>query len=100
MMDILDFKSQLEQFIQAYDCNINIQTSECDVNNVFSRIIFNCEGDSYSLEIDKLEDSSGGSEESSEDSDDILCKKKLKLVYECKRETPRSESLREIHLSY
>ena len=86
-MDFLDFKNKLELFIKEYDCMIDIKNSDCDVVNGFSRIIFKCEGQEYSLELDRLYDDSGSSGESSS-SDDTYW-----------REPPRSESLKEIYLN-
>ena len=98
-MDFLDFKGKLELFLKEYDCFIDIKNSNCDLVNQSSRIIFSSEGECFSLELDRIEDEDDDEETSSDCSETEIEIKKMRLIYECKRERPNSESFREIQLS-
>lgn len=98
-MDLLDFKSKLELFLKEYDCMIDIQKSNCDLVNQYSRIVFSSEGECFSLEIDRIEDEEVSSDSSDDNCYNDILPKKMQLIYNCKREPPRAESYREIELN-
>ena len=98
-MDLLDFKSKLELFLKEYDCMIDIQKSNCDLVNQYSRIVFSSEGECFSLEIDRIEDEEPSSDSSDDNYSSSTVPKKMQLIYDFTREPPRAESYREIELN-